>query len=114
MKDTGTGALSYKYLGEIVSIYNYLKENYEDVYFSEFLEKPSACVEIKGKKYEFYVGENAIQNNELWLFSNWHIIKGDAGGGLGRKINNDLLDQVKNFLPPLEKEIDLFNWGDET
>lgn len=112
MKDKSTGALSYKYLGEVVDIYRYLNENYKNVYFSEYLEKPSACVEINNKKYEFYVAENTIRNNEVWLFSNWQTIHKSEGGGLGNKINNDLLDQVKRFLPPIEKEIDLFNWND--
>ena len=112
-KTTNTGILNYKYLGEVVDIYNYLNATYpkESVYFSEYLDKPSACIEIKKVRYEFYVAENTMKNNEVWLFKNWQDTK-ESGGGRGDKINNDLLDQVKNFLPKIEKEIDLFNWND--
>ena len=112
-KSHESGALSYKYLGESVSIYNFLTENYPNysVYFSEYLDKPSVCIEIKKVKYEFYVAENSMQNNDVWLFKSYQDTK-ESGGGCGDKINNDLLDQVKKFLPKIEKEIDLFNWND--
>ena len=106
--------LSYKYLGEVVDVYKYLKETYkkESVYFSEYLGKPTACVEINKKRYEFYVAENDMFNNEVWLFKSWETLDKNSGGGKGDKINNDLRQQVINFLPPIEKEIDLFNWND--
>lgn len=101
------GALSYKYLGYITEIYTYLTKKYPgySVYFSEYLKTPSVCLETKTDKYEWHVGENEIQNNQLWIYHNREKLKGYEGAGFGEKVDNVIM-QVESFLNSgLSKEI---------
>lgn len=93
------GALSYKYLGYITNIYTHLTSKYPgySVYFSEYLKAPSVCLETKTDKFEWHVGENEIQNNELWIYHGQEKLKSYEGSGFGEKIDN-VIDQVESFL----------------
>ena len=93
------GVLDNKYLGEITDLYSHFKKNYpeHEVYFSEYLEMPSCCIEDKTTKYEFYVRENKNYNNEVWLFNNGTRKKEYSGFGYGKKLTN-IIDQAESFL----------------
>lgn len=90
----------YPYFNQTVEIYNFLKDDYSDfnIYFSNYVNKPSVCLETKEKKLEFYVAENTMQDNEVWLFNNWdELPHKTCGGGYGEKIGN-IKEQVKKFI----------------
>lgn len=92
------GVFKYPYFSETVDIYRILEENYSNFshYFSEYLKRPSVCLETKEKKIEFYVCENSMQNNEVWLYSNCKTGQ-TSGFGYGAKLI-DLKQQVIKFL----------------
>ena len=108
---------NYPYFKETVEIYNYLKDDYStfNVYFSKHINKPSVCLETKEKKLEFYVAENTMQNNEVWLFNNWdELPHKTSGGGYGEKLKN-IKEQVKTFIESCEikkpqKQMSLFDF----
>lgn len=93
------GILDYKYLGEITKLYTYLTNQYPSntVYFSEYLEIPSCCIEDDNNKWEFHIKENSMQNNEVWLFNNKDSKKAYSGMGYGEKLK-DVIKQVESFL----------------
>ena len=95
------GILSNKYLGFITDIYSFLTKEYPNntVYFSQYLNAPSCCIESKEWKYEWHIAENEMQNNEVWIFHNKDTLKHNdfRGMGYGEKLTN-VIDQVKKFL----------------
>lgn len=106
MKKESDGIFDYPYFSETVRIYNYLTNKYPDknIYFSKFLDKPSVCLETKKKKYTFYVAENSVQNNEVWLFNSYEDLPHKTSGfGYGEKMN-DIEKQLDLFLKDLKEE----------
>lgn len=90
----------YKYFSDTVSIYEYLNKQYTkySIYYSQYLNKPSVCLETKEKKLTFYVDDNYFVN-EKWLFNEWENLKHKTycGGGYGAKVIN-LMKQVDQFI----------------
>jgi hypothetical protein len=89
----------YPYFSQTVEIYNFLTTEYpsENVYFSKYLDKPSVCLKTTKKVLEFYVAENSIYNNQVWLYSDYTNNDKQSGGGYGRLLT-DLKQQVKEFV----------------
>ena len=89
----------YPYFSQTVEIYNYLTTEYpsENIYFSKYLDKPSVCLKTKERTLEFYVAENSMDNNKVWLFSNYEDNNKNSGGGYGALLT-DLKQQVKKFV----------------
>lgn len=110
------GKLDNEFLGQITSLYTYLKEKYPDneVYFSEYLNNPSCCIEDKDNKYEWHIVRNPMQNDEIWLKHGKENKKEESGMGYGEKLEN-VIEQAEAFLKeagfkaPL-KQITLFDF----
>lgn len=114
MKDENNKVFDDPYFSQIVNIYNYLKKEYSnyDIYFSKYLDSNSVCLKTKNKIYEFYIKENSMQNNEIYLFKNYvDLPHKTSGGGCADKLDQ-LEKQIKDFLKDLKiepKRITLFD-----
>lgn len=93
------GILDNEFLGEITKLYTYFTEHYPDneVYFSEYLQQPSCCIEDKTSKYEFHVSKNNMQNDEVWLYKSKEIKNDYSGCGYGEKLTN-IIEQAESFM----------------
>ena len=118
MKDQ-TGILDSPYLGYITDLYSYLTETYPSltVYFSQYLETPSCCIEADGFKYEWHVGINAMSNVEVWLYNNRETKDKQQGQGYGEKLV-DIIKQAEKFMQMCgfkkpQKQMTLFDFMEE-
>lgn len=115
MKDQ-TGILNNPFLGHITQLYSYLNETYPSltVYFSQYLEQPSCCMEADGFKYEWHVNINSMADDEVWLYNNRETKDKCSGQGYGEKLE-DIISQAEKFLKTCgfkkpQKQMSLFDF----